>query len=69
MGHYDYKSNSFSFFNNLVWCYSKIVCTKLEFFCFSKMVGKFIARAIADDCLPPAFVSNLGDAPSNSNQA
>ncbi|XP_058972688.1 programmed cell death protein 4-like isoform X1 [Pocillopora verrucosa] len=34
-----------------------------------EMVGKFIARAIADDCLPPAFVSNLGDAPPNSNQA
>ena len=36
MGHYDYKSNSFSFFNNLVWCYSKIVCTKLEFFAFPR---------------------------------
>jgi len=32
------------------------------------MVGKFIARAIADDCLPPAFVTNLGDTPSGSNQ-
>jgi len=32
------------------------------------MVGKFIARAIADDCLPPAFVANLGDTPPDSNQ-
>ena len=36
---------------------------------FLKILGKFIARAIADDCLPPAFVNNLGDAPSNSKQA
>lgn len=33
-----------------------------------EMVGKFIARAIADDCLPPAFINNLGDAPPESNQ-
>lgn len=33
-----------------------------------EMVGKFIARAIADDCLPPAFVANLGDTPPDSNQ-
>lgn len=36
---------------------------------FLKIVGKFIARAIADDCLPPAFVNNMGDTPSDSKQA
>ena len=36
MSHCEYKCNSFSFFNNLVWCYSKIVCTKLEFFAFPR---------------------------------
>ncbi|XP_029201218.1 programmed cell death protein 4-like [Acropora muricata] len=34
-----------------------------------KFLGKFIARAIADDCLPPAFVASFEDAPSHSNQA
>lgn len=34
-----------------------------------EIVGKFIARAIADDCLPPAFVNNMGDTPSDSKQA
>lgn len=33
-----------------------------------KVLGKFIARAVADDCLPPAFISNLGDTPEESNQ-
>jgi len=34
-----------------------------------KFLGKFIARAIADDCLPPAFVASFEDVPSHSNQA
>lgn len=33
-----------------------------------EVLGKFIARAVADDCLPPAFISNLGDTPEESNQ-
>ena len=33
-----------------------------------KVLGKFIARAVADDCLPPAFICNLGDTPEESNQ-
>ncbi|XP_068708684.1 programmed cell death protein 4-like [Montipora capricornis] len=33
-----------------------------------KFLGKFIARAIADDCLPPAFVASVGEPPSQSNQ-
>lgn len=29
------------------------------FYLFSKKLGNFIARAIADDCLPPCFVTKL----------
>jgi len=33
-----------------------------------EILGKFIARAVADDCLPPCFVKNLEDTSPNSPQ-
>ena len=39
--------------------YSNIL-THIHCILFTQVLGNFIARAVADDCLPPAYVTKNG---------